>query len=519
MRKIIKNPIFLSCVFGFWLLNTINISAGVELKPAPVFSDHMVLQCSMPVSIWGEATPESTVKVKFGQQLKVTVAGSDGSWMVRLNPLNACCDPEKMFITCESDRQKKEIVFQDILVGEVWFCSGQSNMAFKVSNVQNADKEIVEAAFPEIRHSFRGEKWSVCSSETVKTFSATAYFFGRELYQNLKIPIGLINSSVGGTPIEYWIPEKVLMQLPYAKKMYAKCNTQQARKWTEEDMEVNRQYKEKVREWAKANKEGENPGPRPRRKELHQDYVARITYMEGNPGSLYRKFVKPVIPYAIRGVIWYQGERNSGMYRGYFYRYLLPLLIKSWRENWNEGKFPFLYVQLPNYRTDWSVIRDSMLEVLNVPNTAMAVTIDLGDFNDIHPKNKQDVGKRLALLARKLVYNQNIVAEGPFYEEMHINDSRIILHFKNTANGLVTRGNELKEFEIAGKDRNFIPAKARITAKDKVEVFSESVSEPVAVRYCWKNNPEVTLYNSSGLPACPFRTDTWPLPGSEIEIR
>jgi sialate O-acetylesterase len=341
----------------------------------------------------------------------------------------------------------------------------------------------------------------------VGDFSAVAYYFGRELYKELDVPIGLIHTSWGGTPAEAWTSPATLegnlaFEPIIRRYKEAVANYPQAKKEFEEKLE---QWK---KEAEKAKAEGTQAPPRPSE-----------PFGPGHPHSpsgLYNAMIAPLVPYAICGAIWYQGESNAG--RAYQYRELFPAMIKSWWKSWPQLSFPFLFVQLANYRqtkdapaeSDWAELREAQLMTLALPDTGMAITIDIGEADDIHPKNKQDVGKRLALWALAKTYGRNVVHSGPIYKSMDTKDGKIIVHFDHIGGGLVTRdGGPLKGFAIAGADQSFVWADARIDG-DTVVVSSEKTAEPVAVRYAWADNPICNLCNKAGLPASPFRTDTWP---------
>ncbi len=490
------------------------VSADVRL-PA-VLSDHMVLQRGVPVPIWGWADAGEKVTVKLAGQTKAATADAQGNWALKLDALEAG-GPHAM--TVEGGNQ---LTVSDVLVGEAWLCSGQSNMAMAVGGVDNALREIAEADYPQIRH-FRVARasakapatdckgaWAVCSPKTVRGFTATGYFFGRALHKHLGAPVGLINSSVGGTPIENWTPTSALDDPALKKALDAWSASQKAA-----SAEAGKALAAQLEQWkeaaAKAKAAGKKPPRRPR------DPSAGVGIQAF--GGLYNAMIAPLRPYAIRGALWYQGERNCRAGTTWLYRKLLPALIASWRKAWGQGDFPFLYVQLPNWRghhadihDDWAVMRESMSKVLAVPNTGMAVTIDVGDSANIHPKNKQAVGARLALAARAVAYGETLAHSGPLYESMTAAGGKLRLRFTHVGDGLVAKGGKLTGFTIAGADRKFVPAEAVIEG-ETVVVTTPGATEPVAVRYAWANDPTCNLYNKAGLPASPFRTDTWPVPG------
>jgi sialate O-acetylesterase len=416
---------------------------------------------------------------------------------------------------------KNKITIKNIMVGEVWVCSGQSNMQWSVKQSANPEQEIADANYPDIRLFTVARKvaeqpqpdcsgnWTLCSPETVPDFSAVGYFFGRELHKELNVPIGLIHTSWGGTPAEAWTRREALEKerdcAPILQRYDdAMANYPQAKK----------EYEQKLEEWKqvaeKAKAEGEKAPRRP-----------RAPFKPGHPHSpagLYNAMIAPLIPFSIQGAIWYQGESNAG--RAYQYRKLFPAMIRNWRKDWGQGNFSFLFVQLANFRdvkpepaeSDWAELREAQLMTLSLQNTGMAVIIDIGEAKDIHPKNKQDVGRRLALWALAKNHRKDIVYSGPIYKSksMKVEGNKIILHFDHVGGGLVADGGEpLKGFAVAGADRKFVWANATIDG-DTVVVSSDEVSEPVAVRYAWADNPVCNLYNKEGLPASGFRTDDWP---------
>jgi len=467
------------------LLPALAGGASADIRLPAVLGDHMVLQRSVPVPVWGWAEAGEKVTVTLAGQTKTVTADANGDWRVALDAMKAG-GPLELTV-----KGKNAITVSDVLVGEVWLCSGQSNMAMSVGGVDNAQQEIAEADYPQIRH-FRVARasaqeaqkdckgaWVTCSPKTVRSFTATGYFCGRALHKHLRVPVGLINSSVGGTPIENWTPESALNNLAFKKALD---------------------------DW---------------RQSMAADKGFQIMPF----GTLYNGMVAPLKPYAIRGALWYQGERNCRMGTQWLYRKLLPALIASWRKEWGQGELPFLYVQLPNWRghhrgvdDDWAVMRESMTKALAVPGTGMAVTIDVGDSGNIHPKNKQAVGARLALAARAVAYGETLAHSGPLYESMAAAGGKLRLRFTHVGDGLVAKGGKLTGFTIAGADRKFVPADAVIEGKTVV-VTSPRAIEPVAVRYGWANDPTCNLYNKAGLPASPFRTDDWPVRGQPQPMR
>jgi sialate O-acetylesterase len=493
-------------------------SAGATLadvKLPAVIGDNMVLQQGQKIAIWGWADPGEEVMVSVSwltMQWGVT-ADKDGKWTFKMNPPKVG-GPYEMTL-----RGKNTITIENILVGEVWVCSGQSNMQWPVRQAANAEQEIAAAKYPNIRL-FTVERkvaqepqtdcvgsWQPCSPDTVPGFSAVAYFFGRELHKELNVPIGLIHTSWGGTPAEAWTSEDVLKSEPVCAPILQRYAEAMAKY-----PQAKKEYEQKLEEWKVAVAEAKaKGGKQPRR--------PRAPFGPGNPHSpagLYNAMIAPLIPYGIRGAIWYQGESNAS--RAYQYRKLFPAMIKCWRQDWGQGDFPFLFVQLANFmavrpepvESAWAELREAQLMTLALPNTGMAVIIDIGEANDIHPKNKQDVGSRLALWALARTYAKRLVYSGPLYKSMNVEAKKIILHFDHVGGGLVAQGGgPLKGFAIAAADRKFIWADAKIEG-NTVVVSSDKVAEPVAVRYAWADNPVCNLYNKDGLPASPFRTDSWP---------
>ena len=428
-------------------------SALAVVTPDPLFSDNAVLQQGIRLPVWGTADAGEKVTIKIQGQEVSTTAMRSGHWMLHLNPLKAG-GPFTMTI---NDQEIK-----NVLVGEVWVCSGQSNMAFQLQRASNGDQAIADSKDPMLRLFLvpkmglpfdLPQAWKESNPDTSPTFTAVGYFYGKYLRKSLGVPVGLIDSSVGGTPAEAWTSRPCL-------------------------------------------------GPHP---ELNG--VARPYY-------LYNSMIAPLIPYGIRGAIWYQGEGNAG--RAYAYRSLLPLMIKCWRDAWGEGDFPFLIVQLAPYGkqnkpgANWPELREAQLYVTQtVPMTGLAVTMDVGNCENIHPTQKETVGQRLALNAEALVYGKKVEYSGPAYKSMAVEETGgIILSFTHVDGGLVASGGELKSFTIAGEDKNFVPATAVIKG-DQIVVSSPEVPKPVAVRYGWDDCPDANLANKVGLPASPFRTDDW----------
>lgn len=478
-----------------WLLPQI---AAADVTLPAVIGDHMVLQLGRDIPFWGwaEASEEVTVTILpketvdgKGAESATTMAGADGRWFLKLP---ARTKPGAVEVKIAG---KNAVVLTDVLVGDVWLCSGQSNMDWPVKASLNHQDEIAEANYPQIRI-FKVErstarvpqadiegKWIECSPETVGDISAVGYFFARELHQKLKRPMGLIQAAQGGAICEAWTSLSVLKSDPDFAQILERAD----------------------RAAADPN-QANNPN---RASVLYNGMIAPLQGFPMKQG------------FSIKGTIWYQGESNA--VRAYQYRKLFPLMIADWRRGWGLGDFPFLYVQLANYVPDkskpdhppepeesaWAELREAQAMALSSPKTGMVVTIDIGEPRDIHPKNKQEVGRRLALSALKVAYGQMVLASGPEFKSMKVRGHEAELEFQNVGEGLVVQGETLKGFAIAGADRKFVWASARIV-EDKVIVSADEVPDPVAVRYGWSDNPEASLFNRAGLPAGPFRTDDWP---------
>ena len=427
-----------------WLGFVPNVNGDVRLHG--LFTDHMVLQRGTPVPIWGTADEGEAVTVKFLGQTK-TAAAQGGKWLVKLDSLKAG-GPHTMTVS-----GKNALTLKDVLVGEVWIGSGQSNMAMGVSGCLNAQKDIDSSTNPMIRlytvprrvatepQADVGSKWVECSPQTVRRFSGTEYFFGRELQKALRIPVGLIHSSWGGTPSEAWTTMSMLKATPQAKSImdrYAKV--------VEKYPEIELKYGERVAKWKEMAAAAKKDGMPVTQRRPRVPYGPKHPHA---PAGLYNGMIAPLVPYAIAGAIWYQGESNAG--RAYQYRTIFPAMITSWRQEWKQGDFTFLLVQLAAYQSiwmqpinaAWPELREAQSMTLALPKTGMAVTTDLGNEGDIHPKRKQEVGARLALAARGVAYGENIAYAGPTYESMQKEGNRITLTFKNVGGGLTAKGDGL----------------------------------------------------------------------------
>jgi len=506
---------FIGTVCLLLCLGAVESVRGAVRLPA-ILGSGMVLQQDSDLCIWGWARPGEQVTVRLAGQDGKATAGPDGQWTVTLLPLTAG-GPYQLAVQGAGEA----LVLDDVLVGEVWLCSGQSNMWWPVKLCAAGEQETREANWPRIRlftapvkpclkpqQDVKGQ-WTACTPDSVKDFSAVAYYFGRYLHRELGVPIGLIHSSVGGTRIEAWTSREALEADPMNQPMLQQWDTRVA-KYPQQAQE---KYQRKLLKWEQKVQQAQTQfQPAPQK----PDPPTPPEEDANGPTVLYNGMIAPLTPLAIRGVIWYQGESNAS--NAWAYRTLLPMMIHDWRQRWGRGDFPFLQVQLANFgpRQDdqppmWAELREAQLRSLEVVNTAMAVAIDIGDANDIHPPNKQDVGKRLALAALATVYGKDAAFSGPIYRSMRVDGDSIVLSLDHVEGGLTSRdGQPLTGFAIAGEDRSFVDAQARIEGHTVV-VSSPRAPRPVAVRYGWANNPPCNLYNAAGLPASPFRTDDWPL--------
>ena len=510
MKKLAANS-FARC--GVLALTFFTITVFADVKLPPIISNHMVLQAGERVPIWGTASPDEKIIVEIGNQKLTTQANANGEWRVQLEPLKS---GGQLTLTVSGTNT---IVVSDVLAGEVWLGSGQSNMGMQVSRANNFEVEKAAADFPEIRIFTVASKastnaladcqgsWRVCNSNTVGNFSATLYFFGRELHQRLKVPVGLIHSSWGGTPIEAWTPEAVVKSLP-SYPAFLEHKKKEVADWPEREKKVIAD----LAAWEKAAvaaKAANKPEP------LKPGQPAQPESGQYMPGQLYNAMIHPLIRYRMRGAIWYQGEANAsgGATGAANYTDLQSRMIASWRHDWGVGEFPFYFVQLPNFNSpgdrssnSWAFFREGQANVLKVANTAMAVTIDIGETNNIHPRNKQEAGRRVALLALSKTYQQNVVCHGPEFSKMEITGAEIKMIFTHTDGRLAVHGDSLKGFVVADADKNWHPANARIEG-NAVIVSSQEVPHPTAARYDWANLPDGNLFNGAGLPAMPCRTD------------
>jgi sialate O-acetylesterase len=472
-----------------------------EVKVPNIFGDHMVLQQQQNNRVWGVASPGEAVTVAIADQNHKATADATGRWAVSLAPLPAG-GPHELVITGSN-----QIKFADVLVGEVWVCSGQSNMQWSVNASNDPDLERLTAKYPQLRMiNFpqtgsqepiwtHDRQWQVCTPETVGNFSAVGYYFGRQLHQSLDVPVGLINNAWGGSACEAWINRELLA--------------------------ADEQYKPLMDRWESLEARFKDLSSRT---DLTEDEKKQLqglrNQLGGNarPGNIYNGVLKSHLGYGIKGAIWYQGESNAG--RAYQYRELFPLMIDSWRKEWNQGDFPFYWVQLADFRdekaepadSDWAELREAQTMTMSrLPATGEAVIIDIGEGKDIHPKNKVDVGRRLARWALAQQYGIDIAHRSPLYKSHEVDGNKVILAFDHVGGGWrpfdvgAPRG-----FAIAGEDGKFVWASAKILPDNRIEVSSDAVAKPAAVRYAWADNPVCNMFSVNGLPLTPFRTDDWP---------
>jgi sialate O-acetylesterase len=505
------------------LFATIPASANVEL-PA-LLADHMVVQRGLPVHVWGTAAPRESVTVTFRGETKSGTADDLGRWSVSLSPGEAG-GPFQLSIIATNT-----ITLNDVLVGDVWVASGQSNMEFPMTALNEAQYEIAAANFPKIRlfhvkhktadyplENAEAKEWTACAPETVADSSAVAYFFARNLQQKLGVPIGLIESFLGGTPAEAWTSLHALSADPALMPVFAARAKQLV---SESTNELKQQQRDRAFQQAVTQAQAAGT-PIPTRP-WHPDFAWA-------PGALYNGMIAPLTPFAIRGVIWYQGESNSGPDRAPLYARLFQTMIRDWRSDWGEGDFPFLFVQIANWNAAaedlWPEVRNAQRQALALRNTGMVVTIDIGDPTNLHPKNKQDVGLRLALAARAIAYGEKIEWSGPLYRQVTQEERALRVWFDH-AGGLFAKSAEaataagsanaglatispanstraVTGFEIAGADGKYLPAEAKIDG-ESVVVSNAAVPSPVSVRYGWAASPHCNLFNREGLPASPFR--------------
>jgi sialate O-acetylesterase len=489
-------------------------SAFADVRLPKIIGDHMVLQAEKPATIWGWADPQEKIQVTLGGKTASTTAGAEGKWSVKLE-VPATGTSLEMSVA-----GKNTITVKDVLIGEVWLCSGQSNMEWSVAQSDNKDAEIAAANYPLIRHfkvarqtsdtpldDVKGE-WVVCSPETAASFSAVGYFFGRELHKQLgQRPVGLIGSNWGGTPAESWASRKALEAEPALKPLLERWDKQVADYNPENAQKSYLKAKEDWEKKAAEAKAANQPVPRA------PGAPSSPAVSAGRPANLYNAMIAPLLPVSIKGAIWYQGESNVS--RAQQYRTLFPTMIRNWRADFNHPELPFYFVQIAPFRYNNPVacaeLWEAQLHTLKtVPKTGMAVTTDIGNFTNIHPGNKQDVGLRLALWALTKDYGKKGLGySGPVYQSAKVEGSKIRVSFEHGAGMKARDGKALSHFSIAGEDQKFVPAEATVDG-DSLLVHAADVSKPAAVRFAWDESAEPNFVNASGLPASPFRTDNFP---------
>jgi len=505
MLSMSLNTVFRVSALAF-LLACYTRTGTCEVRLPAILGSHMVLQRDKPIHIWGWSDPGEKVSVEFNGVTRAAASDGLGNWSVFLPPQPAG-GPFQLTVSGAN-----KIALDDVLIGDVWFASGQSNMEMPLHGwpgaaLKNSAEEVAHAAHPQIRLLHIPNKaadfplfdtkasWTACTPETAANFSAVAYFFGRDLNAREHVPIGLIDSTWGGTVAEAWTSLTAISSDAGLMPVFAT----RARMMRTQG-EIAAILAQEKREDAAAKQAGQ-PAPH---HEWHPDPASWA------PAALFNGMVAPVTPYTIEGVIWYQGESNSRLRFAPMYAKIFPALIADWRGEWREGNFPFLYVQISSFTSDaseaWAVIREAQRRTLAVANTGMAVTIDIGDPDNVHPADKQTVGARLALAARALAYGENVEYSGPLFREATPEGGAVRVWFDHAAHGLVAKGGALQGFEIAGDDGRYVTADARIDGATVV-VTSAQIAEPKHVRYGWANAPVVNLFNSEGLPASPFTSE------------
>jgi len=500
-----------SALFAAFALIATASCMRADVKLPVIFSDHMVLQQGISVPVWGWADEGELVVVQYRDQVVQTRA-KNGKWQVKLATMKANATPANLLVIGNNRVELKNVV-----VGEVWIASGQSNMQWALRQSANWQAAAAASANPNLRLFYvprvkapapvadiQGQynnakpQWTVASAETTPDFSAVAYFFGRDLQTARGVPVGIIHTSWGGSPAEVWMSERVLAGNPGYKQdildsyQVAMKNFETAKTRFPEQL-------------AKAKQAGAKTLPQAPREPWR-------------PTELYNSMIHPLLPFGIKGAIWYQGESNAG--RAWQYRTLFADMIQNWRQDWAQGSFTFLTVQLAPFTkilpepadSNWAELREAQIVASkNVGNAGTVVITDVGDETDIHPTKKEPVGARLALVARKLTYGENIVASGPTLKSASFGGGKAVVTFGDAGKGLEARGSDLKGFSIAGADGKFVWANAKIVGQDKIELSNSAVKQPTAVRFGWANYPVVNLWNKDGLPAHPFRTDSFPV--------
>lgn len=523
-----KFPTLLSSSLA--LLATVTLHADIAL--APLFSDHAVLQRDKPVPVWGRAAPGEKIAVTFRDQTVNATTDANGGWIVYLAPLAASTEPEELTIAGATT-----VVVRDVLVGEVWLASGQSNMEWPVSYLNDDEKKLAAIDLPLVRQlkidrtvaaapalTAKTSGWKPATAQTSGEFTAVGYFFARELHRKLGVPVGIINSSWGGTEIEAWLGDGARAGTSLGATIDARWKTALS-EWPPERVA---RYPADLAAWQKAE---ETAKATKKKNLLPWPQPPATPDSQRRPGGLFNAMIAPLQPAAIRGFLWYQGESNVD--RPQEYRELFAALIQSWRANWGGPQplsdanssaaesvspaptpLPFYFVQLPNYADGqpggckWARLREAQTSVLSLPATGMAVAIDAGDAQNIHPTSKLEIARRLALLAKAEVYGIPGDSTGPVFASATREGAALRVHFTHAGTGIVAHAKPPQALEVAGADKVFHAATAKIQ-RDSLLVSSPAVKEPVAVRYAWSNAPIANLYSGAGLPVAPFRSDDW----------
>ncbi|MEI8086471.1 MAG: sialate O-acetylesterase [Paludibacter sp.] len=501
MKKTILTAVFSICVIALF--------ANVKLNS--LFSDNIVLQRNTDIPVWGWADEGENVIVEFAGQT-LTTTTQNGKWMVKLKPLKENSQPQEMKITA-----KNTITIKNVLVGEVWICSGQSNMEWALSRSTGGEEASAASTNDQLRifnvpHNVQLQpvenvtaKWVLSEPKNTKMISAVGYWFMSKLQKELNVPVGFINVAFGGTVIESWLSQDAMNALPLKDKNMDLATMKAEYDKKELELKPIRDAWQKSVDSCKLNK---LPAP-PKPAVLPSEFKGATTIYNGE--------IAPIIPYAVKGIAWYQGESNAYVNRGETYSVLLPAMIKLWRSDWQRADLPFLIFQItpnrkpqtdPNEKSGIAIVQEAQLKAsLTVPKTALVITMDVAE-TDVHYKNKQPIGERALKAALNLAYGRNIEYCGPIYKNMKIDGDKAILEFNHIGNGLTQKGDTLKGFVMAGADKKFYFAEAKIKG-NTVVVSSKNVPQPVAVRYGWADFPTVNLYNKDGIPASPFRTDDW----------
>jgi sialate O-acetylesterase len=491
---------------ALWLtLLILPVSLKAEISVPKVIGSHMVMQRGLPVHVWGVATPGEKVEVSFRGETRSTLASGTGDWSVYLAPGTAG-GPFALKVqgTEPGGHAEAPLEFTDILVGDVWVASGQSNMEFELNRAATAAEDLPKAGNDQIRlmivkkrssqfaeEDVETDGWAVSSPETAKSFSAVAWYFARDLEQHEHVPVGVIDATWGGTVAESWLRLEAIGEDAALTPLFVSRG-----KMTDRGAKAEREVKDEQKQIADAKAAGKTVPQFPWHPPLDS----------WGPGLLWNGMIAPLTPLPIRGVIWYQGESNSALERAPLYHRIFGALIEDWRRQWGVGDFPFLYTQISNFKStpleDWATLRNEQVKTLALRNTAMAVTIDIGNPDDVHPTDKLDVGLRLARAARAISYGEAIEYHGPVFRQATPEGAAIRAYFEH-AEGLAARGRELAGFEVAGADGKWFAATAKIEG-ETIMAVSPEVAAPVQVRYGWANSPRCNLFDGEGLPASPF---------------